>query len=183
MTQAFRIVASAAFLAFLLCCPHPAAAQSATPVSTLDANRFTGSWNEIARFPVRREKQCIGREIVLCAVGDKANSLQLVTSCQVKSDQFNARNDKGKFDKRGTGALTLSRLLILHSRYWVLAIDPGYNWVLVGTPNHKSLWILSRLPTIPPDQLAEIKSKARAQGFDISKLIAIPQPNESKAGD
>jgi len=184
MIQPYRIAARPALvLMSLLLCSRFAVAQSATAVSHLDPDRFAGSWNEIARYPVRREKQCASDEIVLYAVGDKENSLQVVTSCQIKIDQANSWNDKGKFDSHGTGALKLSRFFILHTRYWVLAVDPDYSWALVGNPNHRSLWILAKTSTLPPDVLAGIKSKAAAQGFNTDKLIQIPQHSETKSAE
>ena len=183
MIQPHRIACPALALMLLLLCSRFAAAQSATAVSSLDPDRFAGSWNEIARYPVRREKQCASDEIVLYAVGDKKNSLEVVTSCQIKIDQAYSWNDKGKFDSHGTGALKLSRFFILHSRYWVLAVDPGYAWALVGNPNHKSLWILSKTPTLPPDVLAGIESKAAAQGFNTANLVQIPPHSDTKSAE
>ena len=67
------------------------------------------------------------------------------------------------------------RLVLLSTPYWVLATGPAYEWALVGSPKHKTLWILSRTSTLDPAVLMQIKSTATAQGFDLTKLITVAQ--------
>ena len=54
--------------------------------------------------------------------------------------------------------------------YWVLALDPNYNHALVGTPNQKYLWILSRTPTMDEATYQTMVATAKSQGYDVSKL-------------
>jgi apolipoprotein D and lipocalin family protein len=165
---------------FLAASPH-APAQSASAVPQLDPNRLIGTYYEIARYPVRREKLCLSNEMVLYALGDKQNTLQIVTACQLKQDSTTYWNNQGKFSKTADGKISLSALWPFTTKYWVLAIAPDYSWALVGYPNHKALWILSHTPTVPADVLSAIQADAVAQGFDTSKLIRITQqpPSES----
>jgi lipocalin len=51
----------------------------------------------------------------------------------------------------------------------------GYAWTLIGSPNHKSLWIYTREAKPSDNELADIKSKAAAMGFDMAKLVVNPQ--------
>jgi len=55
--------------------------------------------------------------------------------------------------------------------YWVLKIDAAYRTALVGTPDRKYLWILSRQPQLSEATRAEYLSEAQRQGFDLAKLI------------
>lgn len=167
--------AASALLALLLAAIPHASAQSATAVPKLDPNRLIGTYYEIARYPIRREKQCFAKEMVLYALGDKANSLQIVTACQLKQDFTTYWNNKGKFSNSADGKIRLSSFWPFTTKYWVLAIAPDYSWALVGNPNHKSLWILSRTPTLSPDVLTAIQSQASAQGFNVARLIKITQ--------
>jgi apolipoprotein D and lipocalin family protein len=171
-----KIAAGTALLLALFLAAIPrASAQAATPVPTLDLTRLIGTYYEIARYPIRRERLCLSKEMVLDALGDKQNSLQIVTVCQVKEDFTTYWNKQGKLDNSNNGKIKLNSMWPFYTKYWVLAIAPDYSWALVGTPNHKSLWILSRSPTLPADVLAGIQSQATAQGYDIAKLIKIPQ--------
>jgi apolipoprotein D and lipocalin family protein len=167
---------SGVLLLFLLVAAFPrASAQSAKPVPNLDPNRLIGSYYEIARYPIRREKLCIGKEMVLYALGDKRDSIKVVTACQVKQDYLTYWNSQGEFSDQADGRIKLNWLWPFKKRYWVLAIAPDYSWALVGTPNHKSLWILSHAPTLPASVMDSIRSQAAAQGFDTAKLVRIPQ--------
>jgi apolipoprotein D and lipocalin family protein len=164
---------AAILTALLLGAVPQAPAQSATAVPKLDPDRLIGTYYEISRYPIKREKSCLGNEVVLYALGDKRNSFQIVTSCEVKEDYFNYWDNKAKLAAATDGKLKLSWLWPFTTPYWVLAIAPDYSWALVGTPNHKSLWILSHTPTLAPDVLTAIQSQATAQGFNTAKLIPI----------
>ncbi|MDP9052161.1 MAG: lipocalin family protein [Acidobacteriota bacterium] len=178
-----KFATAALIAAFSLCAVHSADAQSAAAIPKLDPNRLTGTYFEIARYPTKREKQCLANEMVLYALGDKPRAFQIVTSCQVKQDNSEYWNKSGKLDKAANGQIKLGAIWPFSVKYWVIAIAPDYSWALVGNPNHKSLWILSRTPTLAPDVLSSIRSQASAQGFDTAKLIAIPQtmPGDQQA--
>lgn len=45
-----------------------------------------------------------------------------------------------------------------------------YNHALVGTPNQKYLWILSRTPTMDEATYQTMVTTAKSQGYDVSKL-------------
>ena len=153
-----------------------ASAQSASAISNLDLNRYMGTWYEIARLPDKAQKNCVSNGIILFALADKANRFQVVNSCQAKDGYTNVRNASGKpANKSGDGKLKVSYTWPFSQKYWVLAVDPSYEWVLVGSPNHKLLWVLSRTATLSPDVLATIEAKAATQGFATSKLIISTQ--------
>jgi apolipoprotein D and lipocalin family protein len=151
-----------------------AAAQSATAAPALDLNRYMGTWYEVARLPDKAERRCVGGAMVLNALADKPHRFQVVDSCRAKDGYTNVRNFNGKeADKSGGGKLKLSSFWPFSTKYWVLALGPTYDWALVGNPNHKSLWVLSRTATLPPEELTKIEALAAAQGFDTSKLAMV----------
>ena len=55
--------------------------------------------------------------------------------------------------------------------YWVIALDPEYQWAMVGEPDREYLWILSREPTMDRALFDQLKAKAEAMGYDLSPLI------------
>ena len=150
-----------------------AAGQSVTPVPSLDVKQFMGAWFEVARLPNKAEKGCLSDGMVLYALGSKKGSFEMGTFCKVKQGNTNDIEANGKLDKHGSGRLGLTHLLFLHRPYWVLATGPDFQWALVGTPNHKSLWILSKTAKLPPDVYASIVSQANAEGFHTAKLISV----------
>jgi apolipoprotein D and lipocalin family protein len=170
-------IAAAFLLASLLSVNHAATAQAVTAVPRLNLEGYMGAWYEQARYPNKREKTCVSDNMVLYALGDKPNSFQIVTSCEIKGGNSDAWNGKGKAGSTGDGRLKLSRFLIFSTKYWVLAAGPDNEWALVGNPNRKFLWVLSKTATLKPEVLAEIEAKATAEGFDTAKLLKVAQHN------
>lgn len=168
------IVSGVGLLCLLLAVSQGLRAQTVSVVPKLDLDRLTGAWYEVARYPNKREKHCVDQPMVLIAGGNKLNQLQLVNTCKTKNGDTDVRNGKGKQqDKSGDGKLKVSYLWplwLFSTKYWVLALGPDYAWALVGSPNHKSLWVLSRTTSMRPEVLAEIEAKATAEGFDTAKL-------------
>jgi apolipoprotein D and lipocalin family protein len=176
MNRPLRIAATSLFvLSALIAAVPSAAAQAASAVARLDPNQLLGTYYEIARYPIRREKQCVGNELVLYALSDKKRSIEIVTTCQVKNDNSIGWNSTGKFSKAGDGKIKLGWVWPFTTNYWILDLAPDASWALVGNPNHKSLWILSRTPTLSPEIVTQLQSIAAAQGFNPAKLIQIKQ--------
>jgi lipocalin len=59
--------------------------------------------------------------------------------------------------------------------YWILKIDEDYQVALVGTPNKKYLWLLSRSQTLDPVVVEEYLNYAQHLGYDLKDLIYTKQ--------
>ena len=57
----------------------------------------------------------------------------------------------------------------------MLALDEAYNEVLVGTPDRRYGWVLSRTPALPEARLQALLARAQALGFDASAFQRVPQ--------
>jgi apolipoprotein D and lipocalin family protein len=152
-----------------------APAQSATPIPKLNPKQLIGTYYVIARLPIKRQKHCLSNELVLYTLGDKKNSVQIVTTCQIKQDDTDSWESSGRFAKSGDGRIGIPYYFFFAKKYWIIGLAPDATWAIAGTPNHKSLWLLSGTPTLPAATLAQLKSTAAAQGYDTAKLITIPQ--------
>jgi apolipoprotein D and lipocalin family protein len=155
----------------------PLEAQKAAAVPQLDLNRFFGTWYEIARLPDKPEKKCVGDAFMIYAAKSKAWDFSEVTSCQLKDGSASVRNLTGKrAEKKGSdGRLKVITIWPLSAKYWVLAVAPDYSWALLGTPNHKMVWVLSRTASLAPDVLTQAESQAASQGFNTGKLVMVAQ--------
>jgi apolipoprotein D and lipocalin family protein len=154
-----------------------AQAQTVTAVPKLDLGRFSSTWYEIARYPTKAEKKCVRDGLQLFASGEKAGRLEQVNSCVYKNGFANVQNINLRLkDKRvPDGRLETSFLFLFHRKQWVLALGDDYQWALLGSPNHKQLWVLSATPAMDPAVLAGVKARAAAEGFDPAKLVMVPQ--------
>ncbi len=150
-------------------------AQAVTPVPQLDLNKFLGQWYEIVRLPDKPQKKCAANAFRLYAASSKAGRFSEVRSCLVTPGDNNIDNADGRQDKSGDGKLGVKHLVLFHQKRWILAIAPDYSWALMGDPKRKTLWVLARAQTLDAATLADIESKAAAQGFDVSKLVPVKQ--------
>jgi apolipoprotein D and lipocalin family protein len=151
-------------------------------VSSVDLERYLGKWYEIARKDNRFQKGCINstaeysfrddgdiRVLNQCEVPGKDNK-SAVGRAWVKDSETNAK-------LKVTFVLKGLKLGFLSGDYWILDLGEDYDYALIGEPDRKYLWILSRTPTIPEDLKINLLSKARSMGYDLSDLIE-NQPEE-----
>jgi apolipoprotein D and lipocalin family protein len=169
-------------LCLLLAAPQVSRAQTVSAVPTLDMNHFTGTWYEIARYPNKRQKECVKDTFTQIALADKPNQFQLVNACRTKTGDMDANDGTGKtHNKKSTdGRLKVSFLWPFYAQYWVLALGPNDEWALVGSPNHKTLWIFSKTRTMSPEVLTAIEAKAASEGFPTTKLVMTHQDPPSR---
>ncbi len=163
-------------LAVMILLACKAESQAVTAVPGLDMNRFVGTWYEIARLPNKGEKHCVSNAIVLYALGEKPNRFSVVNSCKTKDGAVDVRNGNGKAqDKSGDGKMKVTYTWPFSVKEWVLAVGTDNAWVLIGSPNHKLLWVLGKTAKMAPEVLGEIRAKAASEGFDVTKLTMTPQ--------
>ena len=55
--------------------------------------------------------------------------------------------------------------------YWILHVGDRYQEAIVGTPDLKYLWLLSRSAKISALRYNALVTKAKEQGFDVARLI------------
>lgn len=59
--------------------------------------------------------------------------------------------------------------------YLILSLDPEYRHTVIGVPDRKYVWIMSRTPAMAPDEYARVVAEIGALGYDTTKLEAVPQ--------
>ena len=75
----------------------------------------------------------------------------------------------------GNSRLKVSFFWPFKADYWIVGLDPAYRWAVVGNPNRKYLWVLSRSAQLPPSLLEAALASASQQGFDLTQLRYTPQ--------
>ncbi|CAM4244251.1 hypothetical protein CR156_12355 [Stenotrophomonas lactitubi] len=166
-----------ALLACLLLFAAPAlAAEPVRAVSELNIDRYAGQWHEIAHLPVSFQKQCVGE--ITANYGLRRDGRISVTNACRKADgervvaEGVARPVAGQPGQLQVRFVPdwLSWVPLVWADYWVIALDPDYQWAMVGEPGHKYLWILARLPEMDRALFDRLKAKAEAMGYDLAPL-------------
>lgn len=59
--------------------------------------------------------------------------------------------------------------------YLILHVDPEYQRTVIGVPDRKYVWIMSRTSTMPDLQYDQLISELRTSGYDTTKIQRVPQ--------
>lgn len=150
------------------------AARRPDTVSSVDVERYCGTWYEIASFAPKEERNCrrTRAEYTLNSEG----YVDVKNSCIQRGGR--ERSIKAKaYPVEGSGN---SRLVVRFFRfvkgdYWVVDLADDYSWAAVSTPTSRSLWILSRTPYMDETLYAEIVEGLKERGFDTGRLVKTVQ--------
>jgi apolipoprotein D and lipocalin family protein len=145
------------------------------PVRDFDAERYLGTWYEIARLDHGFER---GLTHVRADYARREDGGIAVTNRGWDADDgaWEAARGKAYFvEDPGTAYLKVSFFGPFYGAYVVFELDPDYRWALVTGPNRNYLWLLARDPLLDADLRDEILARAEAAGFDLEELILVPQ--------
>jgi apolipoprotein D and lipocalin family protein len=160
-------------LFFLVSC-----SESLPPIHTVqnfDLNRYDGEWHELARLPNRFERNLIAAKATY-GVGLEGPVRILNEGLRSNGE---ATRITGTAKPVGDGKLEVRfdpfPANLFPGDYWILWIDENYERAIVGTPNRKYLWILSKDPGDILSDFTEPLQMIKAQGFEVERLIENPK--------
>lgn len=166
-------------LSFALACAFPTAraAEPVASVEQLDITRYAGEWHEIARLPLFYQRKCKSEITAQYTLRDDG-LVGVRNRCRDEDGELDEVEGVARLVADHPGRLEvrfapdwLSWLPLTWADYWVIALDPDYQWAMVGEPGHEYLWILSRTPDMPRARFEELKARAVAMGYDLDALI------------
>jgi apolipoprotein D and lipocalin family protein len=152
-------------------------------VDPVDLRRYAGRWYEVARLPNRLQDQCAGDVVAHYAVRpdgriDVVNRCRTAAGTEDEVRGIGRKAGNGKINARleiRFGPAFFSFLPVAWDDYWIIGLGPDYTWAVVGVPNRRHLWILSRMPEMSPSSYQRALEVAKGNGFDVSGLIRTPQ--------
>jgi apolipoprotein D and lipocalin family protein len=165
---------------------QPIASHAQTPptaraVPFVDLDRYAGDWFEIARFPNRFQRQCVG-DVRATYSRRPDGRVDVVNRCRTADGETEARGVARIVDDRTFAKLKvrfapawLSWLPMVWGDYWIIGLAPDYAWAVVGDPGRDYLWILARAPHLDDDATAAARAAARDNGFDVDRLVPTSQ--------
>ncbi|GAB2182085.1 lipocalin family protein [Denitratisoma sp. agr-D3] len=169
-----------ATLLCLLSLAMPLSAADPLPtVTTLDVGRYAGRWFEIFRLPNRFQERCAGEVTATYALLPDGK-IEVLNACR-KGDgstidakgvarQAEGPSQPGRLEVRFAPAW-LGFLPFVWGDYWIIDLAPDYGTSLIGTPDRRYLWLLSRTPQLDDQRQQALLEKARALGFDTTQLV------------
>ena len=142
-------------------------------VQGFDANRYLGTWYEIARLDHRFER---GLEDVSAAYSARPDGGidVLNRGYDVARGEWREARGRAKFlGSPDTASLGVSFFGPFYGGYNVVDLDPDYQIALVAGPSRSYLWILARRPDPPREELERLVRRAAELGFDSQSLIYV----------
>lgn len=150
--------------------------QTLKTVDYVDLKKYAGKWYEIASFPQRFQKGCY------CTTAEYTLTVKdyVIVENRCNKDSINGKESyiKGKAfvdENTGNAKLKVQFFWPFKGKYWIIDLAEDYSYAVVGHPNKKSLWILSRKSKMKEDLYKQIISRIKEKGFDISKIKITPQ--------
>jgi apolipoprotein D and lipocalin family protein len=177
----------AIFAPALLCAAINAQAQDKTAgelktVSFVDLKRYGGTWYEIAKYPNKSQKQCVGNTTATYNFKPEGE-VEIVSKCLTKDGKMDDATGTAKIiDKQSNAKLKGSFAGFSSAPYWVIDLDENYQYAVVGSPERKTLWILSRTPEMSDATYQKILRKVEVAGYNPAKLEKTPQKLETVKG-
>ncbi|MEM7158851.1 MAG: lipocalin family protein [Myxococcota bacterium] len=173
-------------LLFASACSKSTTEQQSLPpletVSSVDLERYVGTWYEIASYPQRFQKDCTGTTATYAA---KPNGqIDVLNRCRKGSLEGPLDEAQGRarvVDEKTRAKLEVSFFGPFWGDYWIIDLDEDYRYAVVGHPGRDYLWILSREPQLDPETTDGILERLREQHYDTSRLQWTLQPPAEQA--
>jgi apolipoprotein D and lipocalin family protein len=159
-------------------------------VSSLDLQRYSGKWYEIARYPNKFQRKCVGNTTTTYSTKADGN-LAVFNQCIMKDGTIGKANGDAKITDNTTNAKFemsfapkfKSFLSSDWDNYWVVDLDQNYQYAAVADPKRENLWILSRTPEMNDSIYQNVLRRVERLGFNPGKLIKTPQNLEVIKGE
>jgi len=174
----------AAVLFSAACSQNPVYRQSGDPlpVAPVEVPRYLGVWHEQARLPNSFEQGC---QAVTAEYGTRDDGLISVRNTCVEA---NGRERVAVGRARPTGAPGEGKLEVsffgpFWADYWVLDRGQNYEWSIVGEPEGRYLWVLTRARTISSEERTAFEQRLSELGYRPADLVWYAPPAGSAAAE
>lgn len=151
-----------------------------TTVEQVDINRYVGLWYEIAKIPNSFQDHCAYGTTAEYKI-DNDGDIIVINSCYDEDGKIDIADGVANVvDKKTNSKLEVSFVSFLGIRpfwgdYWIIGLDEDYQWVVIGTPNRKYGWILSRTSFLPDQTIQKIYSILEEQHYKPDDFQMSPQ--------
>ncbi len=139
-------------------------------VASVDVQRYLGTWVQQALVPNKFQKMCISDTTATYA--RDGDGLSVTNRCtDADGKPVEAKGVAKVVEGSNNAKLKVSFFRPFYGDYWVLALDPDYQWVLVGEPARENGWVLSRAKRLDDATYNAVLDKAAALGYDKARFV------------
>jgi apolipoprotein D and lipocalin family protein len=144
-------------------------------VPSVDLTRYAGKWYEIARLPNRFQRDCASDTSATYTLRPDGK-ITVLNQCRQSDGRVKSATGTGRLagGKEPNSKLRVTFFWPFYGNYWIIDLEPDYRWAVVGEPDRKYFWILSREPQLDEALYSQIVERARNQGYDLGPLLRTP---------
>lgn len=166
----FRFLA-AAVLTLSATIGHAQNTDDPTVVQNFEPARFLGLWHQIARSPNFNQRHCVRSHAEYSAM--PTGEVSVFNTCYKNDGTKSTISGKAWIPDANEPAKLKVRLdgVPFTADYWVIELDPLYQWAVTSGPKKGFVYILARKAPMDPVLLQSIVSTLEGKGFETSKLI------------
>lgn len=145
-------------------------------VDYVDVDRFMGIWYVIGVIPTFVEKDAVNAVEKYELNEDGDIDITFTHYKKEPTGEFKEYHPKGFiYDKNTNAEWRVQFLWPLKFKYLVIDLAEDYRYTVIGVPNRKYLWIMARDTKLNAEDYSNIKNRLVEQGYDISKIVDVPQ--------
>jgi apolipoprotein D and lipocalin family protein len=138
-------------------------------VPHVELEKYLGKWYEIAHLPAKFQEGC--DETTATYTLSKDGSISVLNQSKKNGKMKQAKGKAKVVDKNSNAKLKVTFFWPFYGDYWIIKLGNNYEYSVVGTPNRKYLWILSRTRQMDDKLYSQLIEYVKSKGFDVNKLI------------
>jgi apolipoprotein D and lipocalin family protein len=152
-------------------------ASNSSPLPTanfVDIEKYVGKWYAISAMPQFFTRNCKAQTAEYAIIN--AQTVSVLNTCLKGKGQTTIKGQAVVVNAATNAELEVTfnnfftRLFRVKGDYNIIKLDKDYKYVLVGSRNRKSLWILAREKTMPSDIYNSYVAYAKENEFPVEKL-------------
>lgn len=154
-----------------------------TPVRNFDAERYMGTWYEIARLDHSFER---GLTNVTAEYSLRDEGIRVINrGYNTETNEWEEAQGEAYFvDEKDVGHLKVSFFGPFYSSYVIFELDSEfYDYAFVTGPDKSYLWLLARKPFVSDELMENFLRVAEGHGFAVDELILVEHDTPPPAGD
>lgn len=141
----------------------------------IDVNQFIGKWYAITSLPQFFTRKCLYQTAEYDIINP--TKISVLNRCIKKRKTTRIYGEARVLNTKTNAELEVrfynffTRLFRVRGDYQIIEIDTNYDYVMVGSSDRKSLWIMSRSKEMPEEVLNEYIKRAKELHFPIDNLV------------
>lgn len=142
------------------------------PVDKLDLKKYAGTWYSLYSIPTIFDKG--SRETTTIYSLNKDGYYDVKTTYKKPNEEkiYSRSSKMFPSEDERNGELQAQFIWPIKVDYWIIELADDYSYVVVGHPDHKFLFIMSRNQRMPKKTHDEIVARCKAKGYAVNKLTS-----------